>query len=172
MIELLLTSTEVGLATGVPSGITEFRRPRTVIWGALGTFLTTLILGAILIAIAPEYTEQQMAEVIEQPVEAFLFGLIALVVLVIVVIVLVLTILGILVAIPLLLLAYLAWAVGATIAFLSIGDRLVGREDGWTKPLLVAASINGGLALTGVGGIISFVIGAVGFGVVLEDLVA
>ncbi|WP_256493302.1 hypothetical protein [Natronococcus zhouii] len=37
------------------------------------------------------------------------------------------------------------------------------------KPLLVATVINGGLALTGIGGIISFLVGAVGFGAVLRD---
>jgi hypothetical protein len=65
--------------------------------------------------------------------------------------------------------AYLAWAVGASIAFLAVGDRLVGHEDGWTKPLLVGAAINGGLTLTGIGGIVTFGIGAAGFGAVLRD---
>jgi hypothetical protein len=44
---------------------------------------------------------------------------------------------------------------------LAAGERLVGRGEGWLKPLLVAAAINGGL--------ISFAIGAAGFGAVLQD---
>ena len=60
----------------------------------------------------------------------------------------------------------------AAVAFLAIADRLVDREDGWTKPLLIAAGLNGALALTGVGGIVSFGIGAAGFGAVLRDWLA
>ena len=60
----------------------------------------------------------------------------------------------------------------------SVGSRLlghqcraalVGREDGWLKPLVVAALINGGLTLTGIGGLVSFAVGAAGFGALLRD---
>jgi hypothetical protein len=65
---------------------------------------------------------------------------------------------------------YVLWAVGSTVAFLAIADRLVDRGDDWLKPLLVAAAINGGLALTGVGGILALLVGIAGFGAVLRDL--
>ncbi|ELZ28498.1 hypothetical protein C474_15369 [Halogeometricum pallidum JCM 14848] len=143
-----------------------------VVGGAVGAFLTTLIVGAILVAAAPGYVERTMATVLEEPVESFLYGLLCLVAVVIVTILLVITLVGILLAIPLGLVAYVVWAVGAAIAFLAIAARLVGREDGWTKPLLVAAGLNGALALTGVGGIVSFGIGAAGFGAVLRNWLA
>jgi hypothetical protein len=141
-----------------------------VVQGAVGSFLTTLVVGAILTAVAPEFLEDRMAAVVDDPVGSFVYGFLVLIALALVTIVLVITILGILVAIPLILLAYVVWAVGATVAFLAIADRLVDREgDDWTASLLVAAALNGGLVLTGVGGILSFCIGAAGFGAVLED---
>ncbi|MFB6295728.1 MAG: hypothetical protein ABEH66_02680 [Halobacteriales archaeon] len=136
--------------------------------GAVGAFFTTLVVGAIMIAVLPGYTERTMASVLDEPVDSFLHGILLLLALVVVTVALVVTILGIVLAIPLILAAYLAWAVGSTIAYLAIADRLVGREDGWPKPLFVAAVINGGLALSGVGGIVAFCVGAVGVGAVFR----
>lgn len=136
--------------------------------GAVGAVLTTLVVGAILVALAPEFTADRMDAVLADPVNAFVYGLVVLVALALVVFVLVISFVGILVAVPLVILSVVVWAVGATIGFLAIADRLVGREDGWKKPLLVAAALNGALTVTGIGGILSFVVGAAGFGAVLE----
>lgn len=156
-------------APGGPMGpVSTLDRLVQVVSGAVGTFVLTLVVGAILIAVAEEYTRSRMGEVLEDPVGSFLYGIVCLVFLVLATLVLVITIIGILVALPLILLAVLVWAVGAAIAFLAIGDRLVGHEDGWLKPLAVGAAINGALALTGVGGIVSFAVGAAGFGAVLR----
>ena len=140
----------------------------SVLGSAVGAFLTTLIVGAILIAVVPDYIVGRMDDVLETPVESFLYGLVSLFLLIFAIVVLAITILGIPLAIALAIVAYLIWAVGAAIAFLAIGDRLVGRADGWPKPLLVGAAINGGLTLTGIGGILTFAIGAAGFGTVLR----
>lgn len=111
-----------------------------------------------------------LVSVREEPVGSFVYGIIALVVVIIVTVILVITIIGLLVAIPFAILAGVIWAVGAAIAYLAIAERLVRREDDeWLKPLPVAAALNGGLTLTGVGGIVAFCIGAAGFGAVLED---
>ncbi|TYL38242.1 hypothetical protein CV102_13685 [Natronococcus pandeyae] len=169
MIDGIFLGAEVVLQNGVDVD-TGLDGPSSLVSGAIGAFLTTLIIGAILVAVSPEYTERMVEDVPQDPLASFLYGFLALILLALAIAVLVLTIVGILVAIPLVIVAYLAWAVGATIALLAIGVRLVGREDGWTKPLLVAAAINGGLALTGVGGLVSFVIGAVGFGAVLRGV--
>jgi len=136
--------------------------------GAVGAFLTTLVVGAILVAIAPDYTVDRMAAVLDDPLGALVYGILVFLLLALLVFLLVLSIVGIFVVIPLLLLLYVLWAVGSTIAFLAIADRLVDRGDDWLVPLLVAAAINGGLALTGVGAILGFVVGAAGFGAVLE----
>ena len=120
----------------------------------------------------PDYTERMVAAAFDEPLTAFLYGFGSLVGLLVVSVLLVLTLVGILVAVPLFFVAYLVWAVGATVAFLALSDRLVGREDSWLKPLVVAAALNGGLALTGIGGLVSFALGAVGVGCVLRDALA
>ncbi len=145
-----------------PSGLSS------VLGSALGAFLTTLVVGAILLAVVPDYTRGRMESVLEKPLNSFLYGAVCLFLLVIVIVVLFITVIGILLAIPLAILAYLIWAVGASIAFLAIGDRLIGHEDGFAKPLIVGAAINGGLTLTGIGGIVTFAVGAAGFGTVLR----
>lgn len=137
---------------------------------AVAAFLTTLVVGAIMIAVAEEYTEARMVDILGEPVGTFLYGIAVLLLLFLATIVLVVTVVGIFVAVPLLLAAYLVWAVGAAIAFLAVGDRLVGHEDGWAKPLVIGAAINGGLTITGIGGIVSFAVGAAGFGAVIRDL--
>lgn len=139
-----------------------------VVGGAVGSFFTTLIVGAILVAVAPEFTEDRMAAVLDDPVGSFVYGLLVLILLILAAFVLAITVVGIVVALPLLLVGYVVWAIGSAVAFLAIAERLVGREDDWTKPLVVAAALNGGLVLTGIGGIIAFAIGAAGFGTVLE----
>ena len=140
--------------------------------GAVGTFLTTLVVGAILVAVAPEYTQRIMAVVVDEPVESVLYGVFVLLALLVVTIALVLTIVGILVAFPLLIVAYVVWAIGATIAYLAIADRLIGREDGWLKPLLLAAALNAVLVLTAIGGFVSVLVGAAGFGAVVRSWIS
>ncbi|WP_135364844.1 hypothetical protein [Halosimplex halophilum] len=141
-----------------------------VVQSAVGSALTTLVVGAILTAVAPAFLEDRMAAVVDDPVGSFVYGFLVLIFAVLAIIVLFFTLIGIPFALGLGLLVYLVWAVGATVAFLAVADRLVDREgDDWLKPLLVAAALNGGLVLTGVGGILAFCIGAAGFGAVLED---
>lgn len=140
-----------------------------LVGGAVGSFVTTLVVGAILVAVAPEYLEDRMAAVLEDPVGSFVYGFAVFLLLILVTIVLAITIIGIIVAVPLAILGYVVWAFGSGVAFLAIADRLVGHDDGWTTPLFVAAALNGGLVLTGIGGLVGFVVGAAGFGAVLED---
>lgn len=140
-----------------------------LVGGAVGAFLTTLVVGAIMVALAPGYTERTMERLRDEPVGSFLYGFVCLVFVVLVTVVLAITIVGLLVAIPFAVLSFVVWAVGSAVAFLAIGERLVGREDGWLRPLLVGAGIDGALALTGIGGLVAFAVGAAGFGAVLRD---
>ena len=137
--------------------------------GAVGAYLTTLAVGAILVAVFPDYTERMMATVRSEVVDSFAYGIGALLLLAILVVALFVSVVGILALIPLVLLAMLVWAVGAAIAFLAIAERLVDREDDWLKPLVVAAVLNGALTFTGIGAILSLCIGATGFGAVLRE---
>jgi hypothetical protein len=139
----------------------------SVVSSAVGAFLTPLVVVAILVAVTPDSLERMMATVTEEPVGSFVYGLVALLAVVVVTVILVITIVDIPLAVPFAIPAAIIRAVRAIVANLAIADRLVGREDGWPKPLLVAA-INGSLTLTGIGGIVSFRIGAAGFGAVLK----
>jgi hypothetical protein len=135
---------------------------------AVVTFLTTLVVGGILIGLVPDYVERTTASVARNPIYSLLYGVAALLFLTVATAILFVTVIGVTVAAPLLVVTTILWSVGATIAYLAIADRLTGRGDGWAKPLLTAAIINGGLTLTGVGGLISLVVGAAGFGAVLR----
>ena len=136
--------------------------------GAVGAFLTTLVVGAIAVAVFPERTEALMDAVVEDPVESFVYGILALFGLGLLTLVLFITLIGIVLALPLLFVAYLLWAVGAAVAYLAIADRLVGHEDGWLKALLLAAGLNGALAATGIGSVVALAVGAAGFGTILK----
>lgn len=125
--------------------------------------------GGILVAFAPGYGERLVDRVADDAVGSFIYGLVVLVALVVLVVLLVISIFGIVLAIPLAIVAGIVWAVGAAVAFLAIGERLVGSDDGWLKPLVVGALINGGLTLTGIGGLVSFAVGAAGFGALVCD---
>jgi hypothetical protein len=138
---------------------------------AVGTALTTVLVGAVLIALAPNYVQRMTADIEAEPIESFVYGIMMLVALVLLTFALILTILGILLAIPLIFLAVIIWGVGSVIGFLVIGERLLGVDsaDDWLRPLAVGAAINGALTLTGIGGLVSFCIGAAGVGAILRD---
>lgn len=136
--------------------------------GAVGTFLSTLVVGALLLVLAPDWTRGRIRQVASNPFGSFLYGLVVLVVAGFVIFLLFITILGILVAVPLAIVLYFAWVVGAVIAYLAIADRFVDVEDDWVIALVVAAALNGVLTLTGIGAVLSFCIGAAGFGTLLR----
>ncbi|WP_336035119.1 hypothetical protein [Halobacterium yunchengense] len=155
--------------------------------GAVGAFVTTLVVGAVLLAVFPAYTQRRMADVLDDPVGSFVYGLFSVVLLVVASLVLAVTIVGVLFAVPLLVVAYVLWAVGSAVAFLAVADRLVGHDEpdagaggasaadrepgalgGWVKPLVVAAALNGLLAVSGLGALLALCVGAAGFGAVLR----
>jgi hypothetical protein len=82
---------------------------------ATGSFLTTLLVGAIMVALAPAYTEQMVGVVRDDIVGSFAYGIAALLVISLVAILLAGTVLGLLFVVPLLVLAYVVWAVGARV---------------------------------------------------------
>lgn len=142
---------------------------QTLFGGAVSAFVTTLVVGAILLALYPEYTERTIEDIFEEPVGRFLYGIAVLLLLAVLIFLLVISVIGILVAVPLLIAAWVVWAAGASLVLLAIADRLVGHEDGWLVPLLLASGINAALALSGIGALISIVFGALGFGTILSE---
>ena len=136
--------------------------------GAVTTFLSTLVVGALLLVLAPAWTRGRMRRVAGNPLGSFAYGLVALLAAGIVIFLLFVTVVGIIVAVPLAIVLYLVWVVGAVVAYLAIADRFVDVEDDWVIALVVAAALNGVLTLTGIGAVLSFCIGAAGFGTLLR----
>lgn len=142
----------------------------SLLGSAVGAAATTLVVGVLLFALAPEYTDARIAQLEADPLTSFLYGIVFLIGLVAVVVVLFVTLIGIPLAILFALLGYLAWAIGGTIGLVAIAQRLVDDED-WVRVVAVAAALGGALALTGIGGLVSLVVGAAGFGAVVTDAV-
>lgn len=140
-----------------------------VLGSAGSAFLGTILVGAILVAVLPDYTERMMAAVLDDPVGSFLYGLAAVLAVVVLTVALVVSLVGIPVLLVLAPVVAIVVIAGDAIAFLAIADRLVDSDDGWLVPLVVAGTLNGGLVLTGVGGIVAAVIGIAGFGAVVSD---
>ncbi|WP_323676200.1 hypothetical protein [Halorubellus sp. PRR65] len=136
--------------------------------GAFGTFVSTLVVGAILLVLAPRWTRTRIRRVTRSPVGNFAYGFAVLLLAIFVIVLLAITLVGLFVAIPLAFLLYLAWTVGAVIAYLAIADRFVDVDDDWVVALVAAAALNGVLTLTGIGALLSFCIGAAGFGTLLR----
>lgn len=137
--------------------------------GATGAFASTLVVGAVLLVLAPGWTRERMRDVTADPVGSFAYGVVALVAAVVVVVLLFVTVLGIPLALLLLFAVYVAWVVGAVVAYLAIADRFVSVDDDRAVALVVAALLNAVLTLTGVGALVSFCIGAAGFGTLRRE---
>jgi len=169
----LLAADAAGTALQAGPNVSVDANPvANVLGGAVGAFLSTLLVGALLVAFVPEYLERMVGEVTEEPLSSLLWGVFNLLAVGVLAVLLVITVVGVVVAIPLLVVTWLAWAAGSAVAFLAVADRLVGHGDGWLKPLAVGAALNGLLSVTGVGGLVSFVVGAVGFGALVRDYMA
>jgi hypothetical protein len=152
----------------IPDPLVEVPAELGVMSSVAGAVLTTLAVGAIAVALYSERTETLIDSLLAAPVESLLWGVALLVVLFVVHFALAVAVVDVFVAVPLALVAYGCWAVGATVAYLAVADRLVGHEDGWLRPLLLAGGLSGGLTATGVGGFLGLALGVVGFGAVLR----
>lgn len=155
-----------------------------VVGSAAGTFLLTLVVGALLVAVAPGYTRRLTDRVTAEPVASFLYGLLAVVAVVALTFLLVVTVVGILFAIPLLLVAALAAVVGEALAFLALGRALAaafwplpegadapGKTE-WRRPILLGATVAGVLGLLPVGGgLLAFLVALAGWGAVFRAAV-
>lgn len=159
---IVLQSCSLGESSGIAIGLGG---------GAVGAFLATLLSGAVLTTFIPRYTDGMIDAVRARPIGSLLYGLLSLLTTVLVSVLLFITYLGAPVAMVLLVVAIVAAVLGATIVFLAIADGLIGHDAGWLGPLLLAAGINGGLVLTGVGGLVTLGAAATGFGAMLNDYI-
>ncbi|QSG07777.1 hypothetical protein [Halapricum desulfuricans] len=143
----------------------------TLVGGAVITFLATLLSGAFLTTFEPRYTDRMIDAVRARPLGSLLYGLLSMLTARLLVLLLTITVIAAPVALIVLVVAVVAAVLGATIVFLGIAGRLVDIDDHWLTALVLAAALNGGLVLTGVGGLVSLGAAAAGFGAMLNDYI-
>ena len=147
--------------------------------GFVGTFLVyvvlTLVIGALVLALGPEYTRSIDRRIREEPVESGLYGLATVIGLFVATFVLVITVIGILLWIPLVLAFFVVALVGDTIAAITIGAALhrsvsTSGESTLGIGLLLGAVVVGFLvAIPVVGGLVGFVVSTVGVGAMVRS---
>jgi hypothetical protein len=129
---------------------------------------THVVLGGIVLAVAPEYTERMADRIRTDAATSFISGLVALLVTIVAVVLLAITVIGILLVIPGVLALAVVQVVGTTAALVALGS--VASETGEGSALLALAI--GALLLSVVslvpivGGIVRFVVQTVGFGAI------
>lgn len=133
---------------------------------ATGGFFFTLIVGAIVLAAAPNYVDSIIEDIYDEPVASFAWGVLVLIVFVGSVILLAITIVGIILVIPLLLAFIVLAIVGNVLAFLAVCDGVV--DSRWVALVVAAAGVAIVNFIPVIGAIISFVIGSVGMGAVVR----
>ncbi|WP_418282158.1 hypothetical protein [Halorubrum sp. DTA98] len=128
------------------------------------------LIGAVVMAIAPDFTADGVEYVHEHPGEAFVYGVIAYVALIAATILLAITIVGLLVVIPGLIVVAILGLGATTVAIVSLGAWLQSALDGRPVPasgtgLVVGAVTWATIDLVPVlGGLVTFVLSAMGFG--------
>lgn len=131
--------------------------------------VSTLLIGGLLVLAWPRYVEARVDELAANPGSGVAYGVVSLGGLLVGALLFNLTGVGILLGIPLLLAFLVLGAAGSAIGFITIADRLVDRDTGWGVPLVAAALLNGGLALTGIGGVLGSVVAAAGAGPIVHE---
>lgn len=125
---------------------------------AITSAVFTVIVGGLMLALAPDYTERTTDRIIENPGETFLFGLGIFVAAVIGIFLLAITVIGLLLAVPMV----IAMAVIGVLGYIAFGRALV---DDRGAALLIAAVVSAFTAGVPIlGGLVGFVLGCMAFG--------
>lgn len=125
---------------------------------AITSAVFTGVIGGLLVAVAPDYTERTTDRILQDPGGTFLYGLGIFVATIVVVFLLAITVIGLLLAIPIV----IAMAVIGVLGYLAAGRVFF---DDWAPALLVAAvtsAFTGGVPI--LGGLVGFLLGCVAFG--------
>ncbi|ELY87279.1 hypothetical protein [Natrialba taiwanensis] len=165
-ISLLLVSAVPVLAQPDPNGtrVGTDAVIGSLFTSAIGSALTTLVIGGLLIAFAPDRTRRLTDTALDRSGTAFGYGLLTLIGFLGAVLLLAITVIGILLAVPLALVFAIVALVGGELGYLAVG-RLVSER--WSSALAVAVVV---AAITGfvpvLGRIVAFVISSIGIGTI------
>lgn len=167
-----------GVLLDVPSillqGASEIDQPAvSPVANAAFAFLSTLIVGGLAIAFAPDYVDRIIDRINDNPLATFGWGFLisiaSVVILFIVVIVLFITIIGILLLFPLLLVVIVVGAAANAFGFIAIFGRIV---DSQGQALVLGAAAAGILSLIPViGSVAGFVASTLGIGAMFKDFI-
>jgi hypothetical protein len=142
-----------------------------VLWGvvSIGAFVGKLVMGTLLLALAPDFVENVIDAVEDDPVASSRWGL-AIFVTVAVGILLVALLVGVTVAVSLATAALVVYLVGGTIVFVAVGERLLDALDVGTSRWghLLAGTLVGTMLATipVVGLVANLVVDHVGLGTI------
>lgn len=135
------------------------------------TLVVNGVVGLIVVAAAPDYSERVVDDIRTNPAGSFLWGLLATIGGFIALIVLAITIIGLLVAIPGFLVYFVVLVVGGILGTVALGALLVDTvsESSLFVALAVGVVVSSILSLVPfVGGLANFVVSTVGIGAVVN----
>lgn len=164
---LLIVASSTALAQVEPDAVrtgTEAATEYPWYIRALTSALFTLVVGGLLVALAPNTTQRCTDRALETPGAAFAYGFGCLIAVIGLAIVLAITVIGLVVAIPLLLLFALVSVIAGEFGYLAVG-RLV--NDGWSSALgfaIVVSAFVGAVPVLGT--LVGFVLTSIGVGTV------
>lgn len=132
-----------------------------------GGFVGTFVVGAIVLAVAPQFVDRVVDRIQNETANCFGWGILALIIFFGVVVLLAITIIGILLVIPLAIAFVVLAAVGNALGYLALFANAV--DDHWIA-LLIGAAISGLTSVIPiVGSLVGFVVGSLGVGAVLRE---
>lgn len=134
---------------------------------ALVGFVSTLILGALLLALAPEFVDRCVDRIHDEAGACFGWGVLVLLAFVVVSVLLAITVIGVVLVIPLALGFAVVGVVGNAIGYLALFDGVVESR----KAALVAGAVVAGATnlIPILGGLVGFVVGSLGVGAIVRD---
>lgn len=133
-------------------------------------FFVYLLLGGGLVALAPEYAAETVAELREEPGVVFGWGLVVGILVPIVLGILAITIIGLVVTIPGIVVLFVLGVVGNAVTVAWVGTWLGDRDVSGEAALLGAAALAVAGAVPVLGGFVTTVLGFFGLGVVSRRL--
>jgi len=133
------------------------------------TLLVNLLLGGVVLAVAPRYTRSMVADVREKPGASLVFGIVAVLAVLVATVLLAITVVGLLVVVPGLLVLTVVQLAASGIAILAVGSALVGTDPDGTA-LLVGSLVLSVVSLVPVlGPLVDSAVSLVGFGAIAAD---
>lgn len=136
----------------------------------VSTAVILTVLGAIVLAVAPDFTGDGVRYLHDEPTEAFLSGLVAFVATVVAMFLLAITVVGLVIVVPLGIVLVVLGVGATTVSVIALGSWIRtaldgGAATGHGAALLIGAIIWAAAEIVPIlGGLVTFVVGTMGYG--------